>query len=267
LHHKPDGRRRLEVVRRRLEQALPQRLGVTSGDRPQLSLKASERPDEGVAGERVARRGDGGERRLQPHAPDEMSAEQHRAEVAKHAEAARREEAQAIPTRTPRNPRPPTGTPGPGQVPLSELWDYNPSELHQYNAEREREHAREHHKAAEALERSEAQACEGVPKAARAPCPLLTPFVRTVEETQRGAILHLKDPEETRPLAARMQCHLAFARSRAFDPKLACPLYERNVEIRAGSAPATIRIEGRTQDAAARVRADLRRLFGASRAR
>lgn len=192
--------------------------------------------------------------------PEEMSAEEHRAEAARHAEAAQEEESKYNPNESPRTPAPPTTAVGSSAIPV-DLWTYNPSEYHKYNAQREREHAQEHLRAAEGLERFESQSCEGIPPEQRAACPLLTPFVQTVQEIQRGAILHLKRPDETQPLVARMQCHWAFARTRGFQEKVPCPLYERNVAILAGKEPATIRVEGTTPDAAAHVRRDLRRLF------
>lgn len=192
--------------------------------------------------------------------PEEMSAEAHRAEAAKHAKNARQEESKVNPNQPP-PPPPPSGTIGNGPIPLGELWAYDPNAYHKYNAELEREHAQEHLRAAQALEGFEAKACEGIPKEQRAACPLLTPFVSAVQETQRGVIFHLKSADETGPLMKRMKCHWAFAQARAFDQKIACPLYERNVEIHAGKDPATIAVEGKTPAAAAHVRADLRQLF------
>lgn len=192
--------------------------------------------------------------------PDEMSAEAHRAEAAQHESKARQEEAQYDPSKSPPSPPPQGGMVGSGPVPLNELWVYNPTEYHRYNAEKEREHALDHLRAAQKLEDFESGQCQAIPPEARSACPLLSPFVREVRETPRGVVLELKKPEARGPLLERMRCHWAFARTRAFSQDIACPLYERGVTLEP-VGDAGIAVEGKTSQAVEHIRADLRELY------
>jgi hypothetical protein len=92
-------------------------------------------------------------------------------------------------------------------------------------------HAFEHDRAAEELERFEAEECRAIPSAARAACPLLAGVV-SVEELTDGVRLGLAGGSDVAGLATRMRCHLAFARARGFAPEATCALYLRGVSVR-----------------------------------
>jgi hypothetical protein len=158
---------------------------------------------------------------------DDMSAAQHREAAAREAAAADREANRYQPSAT----RPsPFGDPL-GKDYLYAVTVYNPTEGHLAEAEAHRAHARAHARAAEFLDRFEEAECADFPAATRAACPLLGPVVR-IDDVDGGVRVRFKDGVRVDAVIAHMRCHYAFARARAFDASLSCPLYVRGIEVR-----------------------------------
>jgi hypothetical protein len=181
--------------------------------------------------------------------PDEMSAAQHREEAAREQEAARREASLYRPGAAQPSPfGAPMGADGTSGVPI-----YNPTEGHLAEADWHRRHAREHEKAAQALERSEDAACRALAPAARAACPFLGPVVR-IDDIDGGVRVTFKPGAQIDTIVTQMRCHYAFSRTRAFAETASCPLYLRGIEIRRAADPAAVEITSRDPQAAAEIR-------------
>jgi hypothetical protein len=179
-----------------------------------------------------------------------MSAAQHREEAAREGAAADREANRYSPSAT----RPtPFGDPL-GKDYLYAVTVYNPTEGHLAEAEKHREHAREHARAAEFLERFEEAECRDFPATTRAACPLLGPVVR-IDDVEGGVRVLFKDGTRVDAVIAHMRCHYAFARARAFDPGASCPLYVRGIEIRQGLQPMAVEIVSPDPKVARQIRA------------
>jgi hypothetical protein len=169
-----------------------------------------------------------------------MSAAQHRDEAARENEAARRHAQDYNPRVSVPSPFTPAGGTGAGDVggpPAA----YNPTEVALRRADEHRAHARQHEKAAQALERFEAAECVGFPPAARAACPLLRPVTR-IEDLGDGVRVTFAAGAPVDAIFAHMRCHYAYARTRAFDDAASCPLYMRGVQIKRGPEPRSIDI-------------------------
>jgi hypothetical protein len=108
---------------------------------------------------------------------------------------------------------------------------YNPTEGHLREADAHRAHARDHEKAAKELERFEAAECGELPERTRAACPLLGP-VTQIDDVARGVRVTFAPGTRVDAVVAHMRCHYAYARSRAFDARVSCPLYMLGIEIR-----------------------------------
>ena len=185
--------------------------------------------------------------------PEEMSAEAHRAEAAKHEAEAEKEEAEAGNHPTVDLPR--AGKEGP-------LGSYTvESERHRQNAENARAHAAEHRRAAEQLEGQEVEACRDVPLAARSSCPLLAPAVRSVKETERGAVLYLAPGVPVESILGPLRCHLAYEWRVGFSDHQ-CPLDIRGLSVTRGEEPASIALNTSNAEAARSLHAALRELLG-----
>jgi hypothetical protein len=178
--------------------------------------------------------------------PDDMSADSHRREATRLDDAARQELDAYQPNAI-------TGVDT--KVPLSYPMDiYNPTSYHLDEAARLTAHAREHLAAAAELERFEDQECRDFPAQTRAACPLLGPIVAR-RDLPDGVVLELSSSIDTTALVAHMRCHLAYARTRAFEGVPDCPLYLRGVRVdRAG--PHSIVIVADDPKTAGRIRAD-----------
>ncbi len=172
--------------------------------------------------------------------PDEMGAAQHRAEAARENEAARQHVKDFDPHATAPAPARPAGGPMSGDYtfPLSV---YNPTEVEVVRADEHRAHARQHEKAAQALERFEAAECVGFPPVARAACPLLRRVSR-IDDIGGGVRVTFAPGTPVHAVFAHMRCHYAYARARAFDGVVSCPLYIRGVDIRRAPDPLAIEI-------------------------
>jgi hypothetical protein len=161
--------------------------------------------------------------------PDEMSAAQHRDEAFREKQEAREHSAQYDPHATVASPLRPVGAPGqsdPAYAPST----YNPTERHLQHADEHRAHARQHEKAAQALEKFEAAECRGFPPSVRAACPLLNPVTR-IDDVAGGVRVTFVPGTRVDAVAAHMRCHQAYARARAFEDNVSCPLYMRGVEF------------------------------------
>jgi hypothetical protein len=169
--------------------------------------------------------------------PDEMSAARHREEAAREATLARREGELY---------RPEAARPSPFGDPLAKDYLYtvplyNPTEGHVAEAEKHRQHARQHEASASYLERFEEVECRHFPPASRAACPLLGPVVR-IDDIEGGVRVTFKEGTRVDAVIAHMRCHYAFARARAFGEAAGCPLYLRGIEIRDALDPMAVEI-------------------------
>lgn len=193
--------------------------------------------------------------------PEEMSAEAHREEAARHEREAIDESAQY----------------DPGARQMSSEWRTpfdgedvavvdNPTIGHLESAEAHRRHAEAHEHAAQTLEKLETTSCGNADHQTHASCPLLTPYVARLRENGRGVELMFKDDAPIDELVQRMQCHLAWSRTEGFPPEQlpSCPLYRRGAEVRR-TGERTVEIGARDGKVAEEIRADSRRLFGAPR--
>jgi hypothetical protein len=172
--------------------------------------------------------------------PDDMSAAQHREEAARENKAAHEHTKDYDPRASVPSPfRPAGGTPSSTYAfPLSV---YNPTEVELRQADEHRAHARQHEKAAAALERFEAEECHGFPPAARAACPFLRPVTR-IDDIEGGVRVTFAAGTPVHAVFAHMRCHYAYARARAFEDAASCPLYVRGIEIKRGNDPLAIEI-------------------------
>ena len=122
-----------------------------------------------------------------------------------------------------------------------------------YDAERRREHARQHEAAAAFLEQFEDRECRHVASGSRAACPLLGPLVR-IEDLPGGIRATFADARRVPASIAEMRCHYAYARARHFDEAIGCPLYVQAIEIRQGLDPRAIEIVARDEKTARLIR-------------
>ncbi len=165
-----------------------------------------------------------------------MTGDEHRAEAEAAREEAKAEAAQYNPAasamRSSGVPATVRGTAGEVIDPASlEFWtEYNPTQGHLVEADRQMQHAFEHLKAADQLEKYEDAACQGESVPERRACPLLAPHIASVKENKRGVLLQLKPTAPATRLTAQLQCHLAFARAHDF-VQAPCPLFIKGVGI------------------------------------
>lgn len=163
-----------------------------------------------------------------PVRADDMSAVAHRSEAEKERAAAdahlRRYDPQAqvqVPRGVARDPE--------AVAAVDVVADYNPTLWNLDAAARHKAHAAEHERAAKELDRFEAEECKGFRPGVRAACPFLGP-VRSTELIPDGVRVRLAEGVPVRTVAAHMRCHLAFARTRAFQVS-ECPLMLRGAEV------------------------------------
>jgi len=172
--------------------------------------------------------------------PDDMAAAQHREEAARENAAAREHSKEYDPKATVPSPFRATAGPGSGEYVFSPSV-YNPTEVQLQRADEHRAHARQHEKAAEALERYEAAECFNFPPSTRAACPLLGPVAR-IDDVAAGVRVTFAPGTRVDAVYAHMRCHYAYARARAFEETMSCPLYMRGIDIKRASDPMAIEI-------------------------
>ncbi|MBS2028503.1 MAG: hypothetical protein JST54_11405 [Deltaproteobacteria bacterium] len=179
--------------------------------------------------------------------PDDMSAAAHRDAAARDDALAAQHEARYDPSARETELAKLPGSEG-AWVPVSG----NATRVELEQAELHRAHARAHVDAAKALEGFEDVECRSIPRGERGACPLLGPVAR-VETIPVGVRITLAHPELREAVIARMRCHLAFARARAFDVP-SCPLYVRGLDIQPGQTPGAIELRGATPAAVDEIR-------------
>jgi hypothetical protein len=187
--------------------------------------------------------------------PEEMSAEAHRGEAARHqakaAEELKKSEEKAPTVQLPKG--------SPGSTPLGSYSAEHESHLR--NADAERAHASEHLKAAQELEKAELKACKRIPPAERASCPLLAPSVQRVTEVERGVVLQLKPGAPVNELLGELQCHLAYERRIGYATRQ-CPLDVEGLTASPGPQPASIALVAKDAESAQTLRSAIRALIG-----
>jgi len=124
---------------------------------------------------------------------------------------------------------------------------YNPTEGYLRAADEHREHAREHERAAAALEKFEEGACREFPERTRAACPLLGPVTK-IEDVAHGVRVTFAPGTRVDAVTDHMRCHYAYARAHGFDGRVSCPLYMEGIDIeQAGSSAVEIKIKDRAK--------------------
>ncbi len=111
---------------------------------------------------------------------------------------------------------------------------FNPTAEHRDEAAEHRAHAAQHEAAADSLRHFEAVECRAFPPETRAACPLLS-GVTEVVNIAGGVRMHFAPDAPADAVLARIRCHLAYARTRAYAAVSSCPLYVRGVDARAGA--------------------------------
>jgi hypothetical protein len=124
---------------------------------------------------------------------------------------------------------------------------YNPTEGYLRAADEHRAHAREHERAAAALEKFEEGECWKFPERTRAACPLLGPVTK-IEDVAHGVRVTFAPGTRVDAVTAHMRCHYAYARAHGFDGRVSCPLYMPGIDIeQAGSSAVEITIKDRAK--------------------
>jgi hypothetical protein len=178
----------------------------------------------------VALLGCGGAASQRPPRPEDMSAEAHRAEAGHERDLARDQMSHYDPTQTSADPPFIDNGLRPAPFLLFPMNRYNPTERRLAAADAHLRHAEQHERAAAALERFEDAQCGALPADTRAACPLLLEVVQIVNVPGGVRIVFTREvPLDA--IVARMQCHLAYARTRGYDTADDCPLYVRGVRI------------------------------------
>jgi hypothetical protein len=180
--------------------------------------------------------------------PEGMSAEQHRAEAERERQLAQEDKGRYDPGAA----RPIAVTPvraldtnGPTAV-EPPVVVYNPTDKYLSEADAHRKHAREHEKAAAALEKFEKGACRDLPERTRSACPLLGP-VTAIDDVKGGVRVTFTDGTRIDALVAEMRCHYAYAQTRGFADSVSCPLYMPGLEIKqSGGAAVEITVHDQT---------------------
>jgi hypothetical protein len=158
--------------------------------------------------------------------PDDMSAAQHRSEAENERKLARENADRYDPAAARVSPMAPSAEGGlfPASV-------YNPTEGYLREADKHRAHAKQHDAAAKTLEHFEAAECGTLPEGSRAACPLIGPVTR-IDDISRGVRVTFAPGTRVDAVVAHMRCHYAYARARAFDARVSCPLYMPGIRIR-----------------------------------
>jgi hypothetical protein len=138
---------------------------------------------------------------------------------------------------------------------------YNPTEGYLRQADEHRAHAKEHERAAAALEKFEEGECREFPESTRAACPLLGPVAK-IDDVERGVRVTFASGTRVDAVVAHMRCHYAFSRAHGFDARVSCPLYMPGIQIeQAGAAAVDIKQQNKEQVADLRARAREEAIF------
>jgi hypothetical protein len=165
--------------------------------------------------------------------PDDMSAADHR-EAARHERDLAKQNADLYDPGAARvSPMAPPGALG-GSF-LFPASVYNPTQGYLREADKHREHAREHERAASSLEHFEQGACGEFPERTRAACPLLGPVTK-IDDVTGGVRVNFAQGARVDAILEHMRCHYAYARAHAFDARVSCPLYMQGITIRPSGA-------------------------------
>lgn len=170
--------------------------------------------------------------------PEDMTAAEHRAAAEREARAAARAASQPEKYRYPRSVY------APGEEPLPEAYDHLA-------------HSQRHLAVAQALEAFESEECAGFPPRTRAACPLLSGVVE-IEDIPTGVRVRMAPRVRVDAVVAHMRCHYAYASAHAFADAVSCPLYIRDIEIKASDDKAGIEITAHSEAGARQVRAHAR---------
>ena len=106
-------------------------------------------------------------------------------------------------------------------------------------ADRHLAHSQQHLAEAHALEAFEIEECRDFPPRTRAACPLLSSVVG-IEDIPRGVRVRMARGVRVDAVVAHMRCHYAYARARGFADAVSCPLYIRDIDIRASDNKAAV---------------------------
>lgn len=170
--------------------------------------------------------------------PEDMTAAEHRAAAERESEAAARAASQPEKYRYPRSV-------------------YAPSDEPLLEANQHLAHSQRHLAEAHALEAFEREECAGFPPRTRVACPLLSPVV-AIDDIPMGVRVRMAPKVRVDAVVAHMRCHYAYASARAFADAVSCPLYIRNIEIKASDDKAGIEITAPNEAGAREVRAQAR---------
>ena len=107
---------------------------------------------------------------------------------------------------------------------------YNPTTPHLAEAQRLRDLAEDHRRAAASLEAYEALECARFPAQTRAACPLLGQ-VAALADVDGGVEISLADGVRADAIADHMRCHVAYARTRGREGMDRCPLYVEGASV------------------------------------
>jgi hypothetical protein len=154
--------------------------------------------------------------------PEDMSAKSHEEEAAREAAKAEQHAAKYDPAAT--------SAASAGSDPFFEGTDFNPTDVHNIQAEAHRRHADDHAAAADALRSAEEDACKSIASESRSWCPLLGPVAAT-ENTSNGVRVTVREGTDVDALIARVRCHLAFANTQGREGIDRCPLYVPGVQV------------------------------------
>jgi hypothetical protein len=158
--------------------------------------------------------------------PDDLSAADHRAQAEHERKMARESADRYDPAAARVSPLAPAAAGGVFPVSV-----YNPTEGYLREADKHRAHAKQHDAAAKALEKFEAAECGALPESTRAACPLIGPVTR-IDDISGGVRVTFSPGTRVDAVVAHMRCHYAYARARAFDARVSCPLYMPGIRIR-----------------------------------
>jgi hypothetical protein len=176
--------------------------------------------------------------------PTDMSAAEHRAEAQHQKEQAQQDDSQYRPSASRviglAPPGDATGVAFPVEI-------YNPTDSYLQKADEHRAHAKEHERAAAALEKFEEGECKAFPERTRAACPLLGPVTK-IDDVDRGVRVSFAPGTRVDAVVAHMRCHYAYAKAHGFDERVSCPLYMPGIQIsQAGGAAVEIKARNRDQ--------------------
>jgi hypothetical protein len=184
--------------------------------------------------------------------PTDMSASDHRAEAQHQKDLAQQDDSQYRPSASRvvglAPPGDATGVAFPVEI-------YNPTDSYLQKADEHRAHAKEHERAAAALEKFEDGQCKAFPERTRAACPLLGPVTK-IDDVDRGVRVSFAPGTRVDAVVAHMRCHYAYAKAHGFDARVSCPLYMPGIEISpAGGTAVEIKVRKRDQVDELRARA------------